>query len=180
MEKGQKDVTAGALPLEIERKFLIDMPSKAYLQEAGFAVSDICQTYLLKEGDGASRRIRRRTVSGKPTYTKTSKQALTALSVIEREEVITEEEYEALLAERDPALSDIQKKRYTLPYEGHLLEIDIYPFWSHVAILEIELKDEDEDFSIPEEIAVIREVSADKRMKNRALARRVPNEEELL
>lgn len=63
---------------------------------------------------------------------------------------------------------------------GRVLEIDVYPFWEHTAVLEIELPDEGAPVSIPPQIRVLREVTADRRLKNAVLAQRIPDERELL
>ena len=67
-----------------------------------------------------------------------------------------------------------------MPYAGRVLEIDVYPFWEHTAVLEIELPDEGAPVSIPPQIRVLREVTADRRLKNAVLAQRIPDERELL
>ena len=64
-----------------------------------------------------------------------------------------------------------------MPYAGHVLEFDIYPFWTDRAILEIELEHENEGAALPEYVRVIRDVSADYRYKNRQLAENVVMEE---
>lgn len=57
-----------------------------------------------------------------------------------------------------------------LGYEGKYFELDIYPFWNDKAILEIELSSIDEQFSIPETIKIIKEVTDDDSYKNSGLA----------
>ena len=64
-----------------------------------------------------------------------------------------------------------------MPYAGHVLEFDIYPFWRDRAVMEIELEAEDEAALIPDYVRVIRDVSGEKAYKNRQLAKRVPMEE---
>ena len=49
-----------------------------------------------------------------------------------------------------------------------------------LAIMEVELEHEDQLFPMPEGITVIREVTHEGFMKNAALARHIPGEEELL
>jgi CYTH domain-containing protein len=58
-----------------------------------------------------------------------------------------------------------------------LLEIDVYPFWSRQAVLEIELASESEEFKIPHEIKILREVTEEGAYKNAALAKHIPEEE---
>ncbi len=90
---------------------------------------------------------------------------------IEVEEQLSQEEYLALLREADPSKTPIIKTRYCIPYDGHVVEIDIYPFWTDKAIAEIELERENEAYSLPEQIHVIADVSGDERYSNYSLAR---------
>ena len=99
------------------------------------------------------------------------------LSCEEGEQEIAQDEYIRCARECDPARRPIIKTRYRLPYEGHMLELDIYPFWNDRAILEIELDSEDEMARIPNYLTVIRDVSGELAYKNRQLAVRVPHEE---
>ncbi len=157
-------------PVEIERKFLIAMPDPAWLAgQKGVRFEEITQTYL-KAPDGEEARVRRRGAQGAWTYVKTVKRALCGITREEIETEITREEYETLLGERDPFRRTIEKTRCSFPYAGHVLEIDVYPFFAECAVLEAELKSEDEALLLPEEIAVIREVTLDHRFRNAALA----------
>ena len=167
-------------PLEIERKYLIDKPSEADLC-ARFSARyrDITQTYLLSRS-GEGRRVRRSVFDdGRVLYQETVKIAVSVLTSEERERTLDAEEYERLLLLRDPERQTIEKRRYVIPYDGHILEIDVYPFWERTAVLEIELSTEDESFTLPAFLTVLREVSAEKAFKNRALALHVPREEDI-
>ena len=53
--------------------------------------------------------------------------------------------------------------------------VDVFPFWREHALLEVELEDERQAFSLPPEIRVIREVSDDPRYTNAALSLEVPD-----
>lgn len=164
--------------LEIERKFLIAMPDEGVLaRQDGARCDEILQTYLLSEG-GVTARVRARRGTSGIVYTATEKRRLTDLTAIEDEREVTEEEYRALLLRRDGALTPIEKRRYAIPYGGHTLEIDVYPFWQRQAVLEVELPSEDTPLTLPPFIRVIREVSGDRRYKNVALARSIPAEDE--
>ena len=90
----------------------------------------------------------------------------------EIEETITPAQYSALLAQADPARRPIEKTRYVLPHEGHVIEVDVYPFFADCAIAEVELCSQEEAFSLPACLRVIREVTNDPAYKNAALARR--------
>jgi len=161
-------------PIEIERKFLITMPSIETLESAeGSRKKEITQIYLTSI-NGETTRVRKIAESGNISYIKTTKKRISDLSHFEDEFEITHEEYENELKNRDESKANIQKTRYCIPFCNHILEIDIYPFWSDRAILEIELTEENEEFNIPDFINVIKEVSADKRYKNTNLALQIP------
>lgn len=161
---------------EIERKYLIDMPEEELLcRQPGCAIWDIEQIYLLGN-PGETRRIRRVTEKGEARYYQTIKKRVSAATAEESEARIDQAAYARLSAERDPSLRTILKRRYRIPFRGRMLEIDVYPFWKEQAVLEIELESEADPVSIPEWLRVRREVTDEKRYKNVALARAVPEE----
>ena len=162
-------------PYEIERKFLIRCPDIEGLT-ASAEPSQITQTYLLG-AEGCTERVRSRTAAGRTVYTHTVKQRLSAVRRIEIEHEIPREEYEALLQRADPEARTIEKTRWCLRENGFLYEIDVFPFWEDRAFLEVELTDESQPFPWPEQIALIREVTDDRRYTNAALAREIPQEE---
>ncbi|MBR5094736.1 MAG: hypothetical protein IK095_06545 [Oscillospiraceae bacterium] len=162
--------------LEIERKFLIDMPDPAYLASAG-SVTQIEQTYLLRRERGVTERVRKRGREGAWVYTHTCKKRISDVVRIEDEEEIGETEYRELLLQADPSRRAIQKRRWVLPYEGQEIEIDIYPFWDDRAILEIEMERETQQLRFPPQIRIIREVTADRRYSNAALSREIPRDD---
>ena len=63
-----------------------------------------------------------------------------------------------------------------MPSGGHTLEIDVFPFWADRAFCEVELSAEDERFTLPGWIEVVREVTDDPRYTNSALALSIPDE----
>ena len=164
--------------LEIERKYLIRMPEEEKLAAMpGVEIWDLVQTYLTDGPDGCTRRVRSVRTDGKTHYTHTVKHRVTVLSCEEMEEEISRETYDRLLADADPALNAIEKRRYRIPYAGQLLEIDLYSFWSDRATLEVELRREDQAVELPEWIELIREVTGERAYKNRYLAEAIPMEE---
>ncbi len=162
------------MPYEIERKFLICRPDLLNLANL-CKIQKISQTYLTAtEG---SVRVRRLEEKGQVSYIETAKRSISAIKRQELELPLTEEEYNRRLANRDPRRQTIHKTRYCLPYGGHTFEIDIFPFWSRQAIMEVELKSESEEFTLPPFIRVLREVTEDDAYSNHSLAREVPPEE---
>ena len=156
---------------EIERKFLIEYPDTRQLEtHDGSSVCEIVQTYLTAP-EGEERRVRQRKEKGKVTYFKTLKKQISDVKRIEEEYEITAKEYEKLLEQADTQKRPIEKTRYSLSYPKKVLEIDIYPFWSDKAIVEVELEDEDEEIDFPDFLKVIKEVTNDRNYKNSELAK---------
>ena len=157
---------------EIERKYLIAMPEESVL--AGASRSDIVQTYLLGAED-TTERVRMRVFGDRTEYTHTTKKKISAVRRIELEDAVDKESYEALLTRADPGRRPIVKRRFCLLSGGLTFEIDVYPFWQDYAIMEIELEEEGQAFSLPDGIRVIREVTEDPRYTNSALSREIPD-----
>lgn len=165
-----------AIPIETERKFLIYMPCLDTLcAQPEIRIQEITQTYLLTDGK-KNARIRKINECDNISYIKTVKERISTLSCYEEEKEITEEQYLELLKYADKEKQNINKTRYSFRYGRHIIEIDIYSFWNDRATLEIELKSEDEEFSIPAFIKVVKEVSTDKRYKNTNLAKSIPQD----
>ncbi len=156
-------------PLEIERKFIIKMPTAAFLKRG--VTWHITQIYLKPEKEGENRRIRCAKCRGQVVYTMTAKVRKNAITCYEDEQVIDAASYHAFRTEARPDSAPVEKVRHAVPYRGHILEIDIYSFWEEHAILEVELNDEAEEFELPPEIRVVREVTEDARYKNTNIAR---------
>ena len=157
-------------PYEIERKYLIRMPdAKVLSQYPDATVSAITQTYL-HEKTHPHQRVRARETDGRVVYTHTHKTAVTDVTRVEIEQEITEDAYHAFLSCADANHATIYKIRYAIPFDGLVWEIDIYPFWQNVAILEVELSSEDQVFSLPPFVSVVREVTEEREFSNRQLA----------
>ena len=160
-------------PFEIERKYLIQYPNIKHLEAMPNCKKvDIIQTYLVSE-DGHEYRIRQRGKEGNYIYYKTIKKKISDIKRLELEKRLTKEEYLNLLMNADPSYRQIRKTRYCLTYDKFYYEIDIFPFWKDKAIMEIELKSEDEEVDFPPFIEVIQEVTNDERYKNRSLAKNI-------
>ena len=161
---------------EIERKFLIRRPEHLWLEQHAQG-SRITQTYL-KAVNGKSERVRKREYADHVSYTHTVKQKLSDLRRIEKEREISSKEYKALLTRADPERRTIEKERWVLEYQNQAFEIDLFPFWSKQAYMELELSAEDQHIDFPPNIEVLREVTGDKRYNNSSLAKEIPAEDE--
>ena len=165
------------VPLEIERKFLIRYPDLAALEEKPNCEKvEIIQTYLRSTGD-TEVRVRQRGKDGKYMYYRTKKTRVSETERTEIERRISQEEYVGYLMEADPARRPIRKTRYCLTENNCYYEIDVYPEWKKQAILEVELRTTDQEIIFPQDIKVIREVTADKTYGNHSLAADMPEED---
>jgi len=163
-------------PMEIERKYLIEMPDLDYLiNELEAERIDIIQTYLKTDKENEEVRIRQRGKDGKYVYFMTTKKDVSRLTRIETEKRISYKEYLNLLMSADPELRPIRKQRYCFVYDNLYFELDIYPFWVNKAILEVELTDENQKFELPEFIKVIKDVTEDSAYRNKSLAKSIPS-----
>ena len=113
------------VPLEIERKFLIRMPDPERLARESARRLEITQIYLTTGPDVSSRRVRLSREGEHETRTLTEKVRLTGRTRIERERAVSPEEWDALLAETDPARRPITKTRWCVPSGAHTLEIEV-------------------------------------------------------
>lgn len=158
-------------PLEIERKFLIEYPEVKLLEANPVCRRvEIIQTYLHSD-NGDEVRVRQRGENGHYVYFLTTKRKLCGIKRMEIERRLTKEEYLTLLMDADTSKRQIRKTRYCLTYGSRYFEIDVYPFWSDRAIMEIELADENEKVDFPEFIKVVKEVTDDDSYKNASLAK---------
>jgi CYTH domain-containing protein len=160
---------------ETERKYLIAYPDvEALLSSPYCTAAHLVQTYLTSEPH-VTERVRKRISGDSTVYTHTIKLRRTAETAEEREEEISEAEYLAFLHRADLSRKPIEKTRMFLLDRGKYYEIDLYPFWTDRAILELETAEEGgECVQIPESLRLIRDVTDDVRYKNARLADHVP------
>ena len=158
-------------PYEIERKYLIEYPdTKALEVLPNCKKVEIIQTYL-KSPEGDEIRIRQRGSKGNYIYFETRKRTISGLKRVEVERRLTKDEYLERLMDADPTRKPIRKDRYCLADGNQYFEIDVYPFWSDQAIMEIELSNPNEEIRFPSMIKVLREVTEDEKYKNASLAK---------
>ena len=158
-------------PLEIERRFLIEMPDiNALRQMPDYRVKHIEQTYLLKTDDFIGGRIRKITENGSSIYIYTYKERISDMTRREFEREISLEEYSRLLDCKIPDTITIIKDRHIFTYANLTYELDVDAFWKDKASLEAEVDSEEVDIPIPPCVKLIKEVTADRRYNNSRLA----------
>ena len=158
-------------PYEIERKLLIEYPDIEFLGSNPYCNGvDIVQTYL-EFPNGKKTRIRQRGKNGNYIYFQTTKRQISDIKRVEEEKRLTKNEYLTLLNDENATKYQLFKTRYCLLFDNQYFEIDIYPFWNDKAIMEIELRKENQAVHFPPEIKIIKDVTSDDRYKNSALAK---------
>lgn len=157
-------------PYEIERKYLIEYPDIAMLENLPNCQRvEIIQTYLKCE-PGLETRVRQRGANGNYIYFMTTKKEISPLKRVEIERRLSEKEYLSLLMNADTTKHQIRKSRFCLTYQDQYFEIDVYPFWKDKAIVEIELSSEDQKIVFPDFLHIIREVTDDDSYRNYQIA----------
>lgn len=165
-------------PYEVERKFLIAMPDLKKLEQmSNCSKVEIMQTYLLTSDENVELRVRQRGQDGSYIYVKTEKTTVAKGKRIETEGRITKDEYVSLLMNADTSLRQIRKNRYCLTENNLYFEIDVYPFWRHQAILQVQLSNCNQRTSFPPYLRILREVTHENAYKNRSMAKQIPPEE---
>lgn len=162
--------------LEIEKKFIIRYPDETFLKSLPDCTFTHIEQIYLASKDGVSERIRKRWTDSDIKYYHTVKEHISNTTRIENERLITEEDYNGLIKRADPKLNAISKIRYCIPFDGHIMEIDVFPFWKNQAYLEVELSDENEEISVPQYIEILCDVTDDRRYTNHSLAQKIPDE----
>ena len=165
-----------SVPVEIERKYVILLPSTEILRaQEGYTVSEIRQTYLKSE-PGVTHRVRMRSYADRTVYTETRKTRIDRMSSFEDEREISREEYGLLLELRHPDTVTLTKTRHTFLYLGKTFEIDVYPEWQRSCIMETELESREESVGMPDFIRVLTEVTGDKKYSNASMSHSFPAE----
>ncbi len=163
-------------PIEIERKYIIKMPDTEKLKSAEeYTVSEIEQIYL-NSSPQITHRIRKRKKGKITTYTETKKIRIDRVSAYEDEREISASEYETLSKNARRNTRPVRKVRHTFVYENQLFEIDVYPKWKSICIMETELRRRDERVRFPSFIKIIKEVTGEREYSNAKMAECFPKE----
>lgn len=129
------------MALEIEHKFLVRNESYRQLATASHSIS---QGYLCRQPERTVR-VRLKDDRGFLTVKGRNEGA----SRVEFEYEISREDAEKMLGMCEPPL--LSKTRYIVPFEGHIWEVDEFSgSRAGLVTAEIELKSEDEAYSVPD------------------------------
>ena len=166
-------LNAPVTPSEIERKYLIEYPTKEIIDNLDYSSkTNIIQTYLKTMEDKVERRIRQRgTQENGYSFYYTEKMPISNVERIEKEKKISMRQYVSYLSEADTNLHQISKTRYCFLYKNQYFEMDLYPYSDKYAIVEIELAHADDTVYLPDFLNIIKEVTNDNRYKNYNIAK---------
>jgi CYTH domain-containing protein len=149
------------VPFEIRRRFLIDYPDTAALEALpGCHREDLEQVYLRSEEDEEIR-IRRSPGEDGEVFYLTRRRLHDGQRRLEAEGRLSEREYMQFMTNADPERRPIRKVRYRLIWNSQHYEIDLYPFWTDQAVLEVSLQEADDKITVPDFLHVQRDVSED-------------------
>lgn len=157
--------------LEIERKFLIERPDMNIMHTyvSVLTGADIEQIYLVDKT-----RLRREGCEGHAWYSAVRKEKMRPSVQREFETTIASWVYDARAKiERDDTREVIQKRRYYFIWQSQYYMLDIFKKPGRLdglSILETELLDENDVFSLPPFVTILREVTSDSAFTNAALA----------
>lgn len=164
--------------LEIERKFLVKLPLNAEAEKAllDYPPNNITQTYLIPKRSGDVERVRSSSIKCLEAtfnhFTHTKKTYVSSGTNEETEMDVDVKNYKRYIDKfADPDKNAVVKVRHFVEWKGKLFELDIFE-GAHqgLAVLEIELKDINEDVELPPFLEIIREVTDEKEFTNVNLA----------
>ncbi len=158
-------------PCSTERRFLVEHPDLGWLRSnPDCCRTEVRHTYLKALGN-TEVRLSKCESCGHSIYIKTVRSTMPDNKRTKTESRITEKQYRSLLNEAGASTREIDKIRYSLRYKSHIVHIDLYSFWRDKAIVIVGLKDKDEDFTLPEHLKVIKEVTGSIDYRSSTLAR---------
>lgn len=153
-------------PTEIERQFLIKDVNQLPFDISAYPYKDFIQGYLNYK---PTIRIRKEGEEYFLTYK--AKQGDSVLSRTEYNLPLDKESFQNLLPKCEGKL--IYKRRYFIPYENHLLELDIFQAdLEGLIYLEVEFKDEESAFAFQAPDFFGEEITGKKGYSNADLSKR--------
>lgn len=169
-----------SIKIERERKYIVEVPNSwidfAKLLDGIIDVKRINQTYLTPEEGEQAARVRE-TIEGLYGETETvyhfnqKKPTGDTGAHIEKEYEISEKKYQSHLKDADPEKCAVEKTRFVFKWHDQVFELDLFKgHLKGLAILEIELKNQDDTVELPDFLKVIKEVTKNKKFNNYELA----------
>lgn len=160
------------VPLEIERKFLLDGPLEFTIPEMSAAQRVGIEQVYLRSKEREIRRVRKRSQEGQATYYLTTKTEVGGSVRQETESRIRASQYLDFLEEADPQRQIVRKDRWCFVWRSQYFELDVVtqPTNRSCILLEIELTEENDKVELPPFLQVVREVTGESEYRNYNIA----------
>ncbi len=163
--------------VEIEKKFLIKpIPVEFLKKTSNCCMVEIEQAYLKGHG-GENCRIRKRCFKDSTQYYLTTKKQISTVKREENEEEISKDVYSNLINKKAEDTEIIRKKRYCIMENYTYFEIDVFPFMESYMLLEVELDNEMDNFTLPSYIEVVKDVTENRDFTNFFMAKKIKTDE---
>lgn len=158
-------------PLENERKFLVQ--DFRFPDDLKFEKVFIKQEYLRSSKEKEVERIRQRGQDGSFIYFHTIKFPISDGKNVEKEKMISIEEYIQLMSKTDPDRTPIIKLRHCFLWKDIYFELDVFQQPEDLMILEVEVDGltDQKNIELPSFIKIDREVTQDPQYSNHNLAK---------
>ena len=157
----------------LEKKYLISKPNiEQLLKNKHCRKVHIKQHYLIDDKKKEEEKIVLRRENNKNFYYNVNKKTKGKYR-----KTISADEYINKLEDENNKFYHIYKDRYYYVYDSRCIKIDIFPFWSDKAILEVDLLNDRENVKLPKCIKVIEDVTENINYKNYYLAEKYSNKE---
>ncbi|MDO5132441.1 MAG: AAA family ATPase [Eubacteriales bacterium] len=160
------------VPYEFRRRYLIEYPDPDVLEGLADCHRVQIEQVYLRAGQDEEVRVRRRKSGDDEVFYLTRYKIEGGRKRLEAEGKLSAREYQRSLGSADPSIPPVQKTRYCLTWQRQYYEIDLYPFWTDRAVLEVSLREEREEVKIPPFLHVLKEVTGDEEYEVSVLARR--------
>lgn len=160
-------------PLEIERKYVVELMVKPR-DIPGCVEVAIEQYYVATPDPLEELRMRKRVVGRCAVYFETRKRTVRPGVRVERETAVSQESYAARLLSMHHGTRVVRKRRYCFVWKNQYFELDVF-CGAHMSLphlLEIELADERDTIEFPPFVRILKDVTGDLNLSNRALAAR--------
>lgn len=172
LEKDMYRTLGVPVPLEIERKYLVDHIDPRLIP-VPYQTIDIEQFYLDSDTPNVEVRMRKRGQYGHYVYYRTEKRPVRTGVRIETERFIDEMTYLRGLERKRPNSHSIVKKRICFIYENKYFELDYMSKPKQQCYLEIELTEENEDHTLPPFLKGVVDITGDSAHSNFGIATRI-------
>ena len=159
------------VPPEIRRRYLIDYPDTEMLEGLEDCHRIEIEQAYLRSAENVEIRIRSQKSGADSMFYETRYLLSEGKRRLDSELRLSAHNYHKMLAHADPDRGRLKKTRYRLNWKGTNFDIDLYEMWGDQALLEVSLRDEDQQIDFPPFLSIRKEVTGDERYEISHLAK---------